>query len=197
MHDAEIIRRSAVEPAAFGSIFDRHFDAIVAFCVRRAGRPAGEDVAGEVFRWAFEHRDRFDGAHDSARPWLFGIAHNLVREATRRTGRQRLAYARLDARSTSDDTELESKVAVAVDAARDLAAVAAVLRDQAPDDVDALLLFAWEQLTYAEIATALDVPVGTVRSRIHRVRRNLEDALGAHAPHRSSHTDSQGGQDAK
>lgn len=174
MNDAEIIERSAREPEAFGAIFDRHFDAIASFCVRRVGRTDGEDVAGNVFRWAFEHRERFDLARDSARPWLFGIANNLVRQALRKSGRQRSAYGRWVAGEVREPPELASVASASLDAQRTLSAVLDVLQHQPADDVETLLLFAWEQLTYAEIADVLDVPIGTVRSRIHRVRRNLE-----------------------
>jgi RNA polymerase sigma factor (sigma-70 family) len=175
MNDSEIIERSAHEPEVFGAIFDRHFDAIAGFCIRRVGNTDGEDIAGNVFRWAFENRERFDLAHGDARPWLFGIANNLVREARRSAGRQKLAYDRWTTREVADSTEIASQVAEAVDAQRDLSIVFAVLNQQPIEDVETLLLYAWEQLTYAEIAEALAVPIGTVRSRIHRVRRHIEE----------------------
>jgi DNA-directed RNA polymerase specialized sigma24 family protein len=53
MNDAEIIERSFRDPQAFGEIIDRHFDAVVGFCVRRTGNAYGEDIAVTVFRLAF------------------------------------------------------------------------------------------------------------------------------------------------
>jgi RNA polymerase sigma factor (sigma-70 family) len=185
MDDSEIIERSAHEPEAFGAIFDRHFDAIAGFCIRRIGIARGEDVAGDVFRWAFENRRRFDCKHDDARPWLFGIANNLVREALRSAGRQKVAYERWLTREKSDGTELAFQVTVAIDAQHDFSAVAAVLERQSIEEVETLLLFAWEQLTYVQIAEALAIPVGTVRSRIHRVRQHLQEVLDA--PLKTSH----------
>jgi RNA polymerase sigma factor (sigma-70 family) len=179
MNDSEIIHQSLGEPEVFGAIFDRHFESIAAFCVRRTGRDRGEDAAGDVFRWAFEHRQRFDFARDSARPWLFGIAHNLVRRALRTAGRQGLAFDRWMLRETIEGTDVASHVTVVLDAQRDLSAVMAVLKEQPDEEVDALLLFAWEQLSYVEVAEALSVPVGTVRSRIHRLRHTLQEALDA------------------
>jgi RNA polymerase sigma factor (sigma-70 family) len=177
MSDSEIIRRSAGEPEAFGVIFDRHFEAVVGFCVRRIGVGRGEDVAGDVFRWAFENRRRFDLEHHDARPWLFGVANNLVRQALRSSGRQGLAYGRWLATEMGEGIEVESQVAAAVDAQHDFSAVSAVLDRQPIEEVETLLLFAWEGLTYAEVAEALAIPLGTVRSRIHRVRRHIEEAL--------------------
>lgn len=177
MNDSAIINWSIREPDAFGAIFDRHFDAVAGFCIRRLGLVRGEDVAGDVFRWAFENRRRFDLERADARPWLFGIANNLVREALRSAGRQQLAYDRWLRREWRDGTELAFQVAAAVDAQHDLSAVAAVLDLQPVEEVETLLLFAWEQLTYSQIAEALAVPVGTVRSRIHRVRQRLQEVL--------------------
>lgn len=177
MSDSEIIQRSIGDPKVFGEIFDRHFDVIASFCVRRLGRTQGEDVAGDVFWWAFEHRHRFNCEHQSARPWLFGVAANLVRRQLRSTGRQEAAYDRLQVRESVERTDVASRVSVAVDAQRDLSDVLSVLRSQPTDEVETLLLYAWEQLSYAETAEALSIPVGTVRSRIHRVRQSLVEAL--------------------
>lgn len=179
MNDSTVIERSLREPEAFGEIFDRHFDAIVGFCVRRIGAVRGEDVAGDVFRWAFENRRRFDLEHGDARLWLFSIANNLVRESLRSAGRQQLAYGRWLTREMRVGSELAFQVAASVDAQHDLSAVAAVLELQPVEEVETLLLFAWEQLTYSQIAEALAIPVGTVRSRIHRVRQHLHEVLDA------------------
>jgi RNA polymerase sigma factor (sigma-70 family) len=178
MNDAELIEGSGDEPELFGAIFDRHFDVIVRFCVRRLGRTRGEDVAGDVFRWAFENRRRFLPAHEDARPWLFGIANNLVREALRSARRQGLAYDRWLGQEENDEVELDTHVAAAIDAAHDLFAVAAALELQPTENVETMLLFAWEGLSYAQVAEALSIPVGTVRSRISRVRQHLQDHLG-------------------
>jgi RNA polymerase sigma-70 factor (ECF subfamily) len=177
MNDSEIIERSVREPEAFGTIFDRHFDTIAGFCVRRIGVIRGEDVAGDVFRLAFENRRRFDLDHDDARPWLFGIANNLVREALRSAGRQKLAYDRWLSREMREGSDLAFQTATAIDAQHEISVVAAVLDLQPTEEVETLLLFAWEQLTYAQIAEALAIPVGTVRSRIHRLRQRLQEVL--------------------
>ena len=182
MNDSEVIQRSLREPNAFGEIFERHFDAIASFCVRRIGRDRGEDVAGDVFRWAFEQRHRFDFERDSARPWLYGIANNLVRRELRSAGRQGAAYDRWMVRESIEETDVAPRITVAADAQRDLSDVMAVLKLQPVEEVETLLLYAWEQLTYAEIAEVLSIPVGTVRSRIHRVRQSLFEALDGSVP---------------
>ena len=65
--DAAIVARSLREPSAFAVIFDRHWPALHAYCTSRAGA-AGEDLAAETFRIAFDDRDRFDGRTTSVRP---------------------------------------------------------------------------------------------------------------------------------
>jgi RNA polymerase sigma factor (sigma-70 family) len=177
MNDAKLIDLSLRQPEVFGSIFDRHFDAIAGFCVRRVGVVRGEDIAGDVFRWAFENRRRFDLEHVDARPWLYRIANNFVRQSIRSAGRQGLAYDRWLTRESLNATELAIEVATSVDAQHDLSAVASVLERQPVEEVETLMLYAWERLTYSQIAETLEIPVGTVRSRIHRLRQHLNEEL--------------------
>lgn len=177
MTDEEALEQSIRKPEHFGLLFDRHFDEIARFCIRRLGVARGEDVAGDVFRWAFENRGRFDAARGAVHLWLFRVANNHVRNAARSVGRQGLAYGRWLIREGDDAVELASQVAAAIDAAHDLCAVTAVLELQPPEEVETLLLFAWDELSYAEVAEVLSIPIGTVRSRINRVRRHLHEVL--------------------
>jgi RNA polymerase sigma-70 factor (ECF subfamily) len=92
--DAALIAASASDPSAFAGVFDRHWPRIHRYCVSRAGA-AGEDLAAETFRVAFDQRDRFDLAQDDAAPWLYGIATNLVRHWLRGSARGRSTVARV------------------------------------------------------------------------------------------------------
>jgi RNA polymerase sigma factor (sigma-70 family) len=175
--DAEVIAQSMQEPSAFGAIFDRHFEAIFRFCGRRVGIVRAEDLVGDVFRWAFENRRRYDLARPDARPWLFGVANNFVRDALRTSSRQGLAYGRWMIREIPQTSAFAANTDAAIDAERDLCAVAVALELQPSAEVETLLLFAWDGLSYAQVAEALGIPVGTVRSRNNRVRQRLEDAL--------------------
>jgi RNA polymerase sigma-70 factor (ECF subfamily) len=172
--DCDLIRRSLSQPAFFTPIFDRHFDSVFRFCLRRVGESGAEDAAGETFRRAFENRERYDCRSDTALPWLYGIALNIVRNHYRSAERMRVAVGRL---STYDEEEISEHVVSRVDASADLARVADAIANLKPEDRDALLLFAWESLVYDEIALAQDVPVGTVKSRINRARTQLRNAL--------------------
>ena len=165
--DAAAIARSLQEPAAFEEVFARHLAAVHAFAERRVGRDLAEEVAAETFARAFAARRRYDAGHASARPWLFGIATNVLRRHWRTERRRLAAYAR--ALHAERPAELPTRADVAV------AALARLPRRQR----EVVLLHAWADLGYAEIATALGVPVGTVRSRLARARAALAAELDA------------------
>lgn len=171
--DAEVVRASLDRPAVFAEIFDRHHEPIHRFLWTRAG-DAADDLAAEAFRIAFERRHDFDLTYDSARPWLFGIAANLARTHHRRTARRREAQERLVA---EDRPAPEPSPQDRLEAIAPSAPVARALLELPDRDREPLLLFAWADLAYDEIAEALGVPVGTVRSRIHRARRQVREQL--------------------
>jgi RNA polymerase sigma factor (sigma-70 family) len=163
--DAEAIAASLDEPRAFVDVFDRHFDAIHRYLRRRVGSQIADELASETFAQAFEHRKRFDLNRPNARPWLYGIAHNLLRHHYRSEERALRAYAR----SADVDGAAPPESAGT--------GVARLLADLSPGERDVLLLVAWAELEYAEVAEALGIPVGTVRSRLNRARRRARELL--------------------
>lgn len=175
--DAELVKISWREPERFAELFDRHFLAVLGFCARRAGQAEAEDLAGETFRRAFEHRRRYDVDHPDARPWLYGIARNAVSHKLRADGRRGIALGRLGGLEALSRVDDAAGIAAAVDARRDLPVVLAALPSFPPGEVEALLLHVWEGLSYADVAVVLDVPVGTIRSRLHRLRGRLRELL--------------------
>lgn len=172
--DTAVIAASLAEPAAFAAVFDRHATSIYRFLVRRVDPSDADGLLGDVFRIAFERRATFDLERSSARPWLYGIATNVLAKHRRSEARRLRATATLAARRSVDDDPGE-QAAAAVDARRQWRAVVDTLEQLPPVERDTLLLYAWEDLGYAEIAAALDIPVGTVRSRLNRARRRLRD----------------------
>jgi len=174
--DADVIATSLAEPAAFGAIFDRHASTILRYFGRRVEPAAAEGLLGEVFRIAFEQRASFDPSRASARPWLYGIAANLVGRHRRSERRRLHAMARLAARQPIDQNDVVGEHAAgSLDAAEAWSRLAGTVDLLPAVEREALLLFAWENLSYDDIADALGVPVGTVRSRLNRARRRLRD----------------------
>lgn len=178
--DAAVIRESWHEPEAFATLYDRHAAAIHRFVSRRLGETAADDIVAECFLAAFRNRDRYDLGRADARPWLYGIAANVIGKHRRAECRLLRALARtgVDPVAEGHADQVENRVAAGL-AQRALAAAVASL---APGDREVLLLIAWADLSYDEVAEALAIPVGTVRSRLNRARRKTREALGGHDP---------------
>ncbi|WP_290062535.1 RNA polymerase sigma factor [Amycolatopsis solani] len=175
--DASVITRSRREPGLFAVIFDRHARHIHRYLVRRLGPAAADDVLADTFLIAFAKRAKFDVARPDARPWLYGIATNLVsrqRRAEVRELKLRLAVGPPPAEAGHDEHVADRVSAQALGERLDRALAA--LR---PGERDVLLLVAAEGLGYAEVAEALAIPVGTVKSRLSRARHRVRAELGA------------------
>ena len=172
--DAAVIESSISDSAAFATIFDRHARSIHRFLARRIDPAEADGLVGEVFRIAFERRETFDLERSSARPWLYGIATNVVAHHRRSELRRFHALARLASTRIEDRHDIVGdRVSESIDADQAWAQLVEVIDDLPTEERDTLLLYAWEELSYADIAAALDVPVGTVRSRLNRARRRL------------------------
>jgi RNA polymerase sigma factor (sigma-70 family) len=173
--DAEHVERSAWTPASFDTLFDRHARAVHRFAARRLGASAADDVVSESFTRAFAARDRIVCTEaGSALPWLLGIANNVMRAERRREERMLRAYAR----SGTDPLDAPHAARIeALDAEAAWPLVAEALAELRSVEREALVLLAWADLSYAEIAIALGTPVGTVRTLIHRARARMQHRL--------------------
>jgi RNA polymerase sigma factor (sigma-70 family) len=178
--DRELIRGSVTSPTLFGEVFDRHGRVIFRYLRRRVGEDAAADITSEVFTRAFRDRSRLSTANDSALPWLLGIATNLLRMEHRTEYRRVRAYARAAHQTDlSDGVNIDDRLDAA--AARGVLLTALELLSVRQRDV--LLLSAWGELSPAEIAVALSLRPGTVRSELHRARARVASHLAAQAPH--------------
>jgi RNA polymerase sigma factor (sigma-70 family) len=173
--DAAVIESSWLEPERFAVLFDRHAPHIHRYLARRAGRQVADDLVAETFLTAFAKRDRYDLGYSDARPWLYGIATNLVGQHHRDEARQYRIMQRAVAEPEVPDHA--DRVAAGVTAQSTRALLEAALAALPAGDRDVLLLIAWEQLTYEEVSRALAIPVGTVRSRLHRARTKVRQVL--------------------
>jgi RNA polymerase sigma factor (sigma-70 family) len=158
-------------PDAFVSVVRRHEASIHGYLARRAGRQAADDLLAEVWLRAFAARGGYDTGYADARPWLYGIARNVLREhwrASRGTESAAVGEMRVDPWDGIDDR---------LDSASRAEAVIAAVRALPAVELEVLLLVAWDQLTPADAAKVLGIPQGTARSRLHRARATLRLAL--------------------
>jgi RNA polymerase sigma-70 factor (ECF subfamily) len=130
-----------------------------------------EDIVSLTFLEAWRLRVKLRDEGDSPRPWLMGIAVNVLRNTTRAARRHQRALERLPAKETVPDfaDELVGRIADA----DQLAAAQRVLKKLRRSEREVFTLCVWSGLGYAEAAAVLGVPVGTVRSRLSRARKRL------------------------
>jgi RNA polymerase sigma factor (sigma-70 family) len=157
---------------------------IHAYASRRVGRDLADDVVADTFRHAIESFDAFDPERGHERAWLFGIATNLLRRHWRTAQRRRAALERTVIAEQTDRPSADVATATAgrLDATADAAGVLSAVGQLSPDDYDLLVLTAWEQMSSAEAAAVLGIPAGTVRSRLHRIRKELDTVRRGPAP---------------
>jgi RNA polymerase sigma factor (sigma-70 family) len=174
--DAEVIGRALRQPEAFAALFDRHHRRIYAYAARRLGTGLADDIAAETFLIAFDRREDYDRTRADAAPWLYGIAANLIARHARAEARHLRALARTGA---MDVVEWDGDaLAGRLDAAAVRGRLAEALAALPATEREVLLLVAWAGLSCQDAATALDVPAGTARSRLHRARTQMRAALG-------------------
>jgi RNA polymerase sigma factor (sigma-70 family) len=162
-------------PRTFEAAFEAHFPSIHRFLARRVGSALADDLAAETFVVAFRRRDSFDPSLGEMRPWLFGIATHLLRTHWREEQHLLALEARIAGEPSSPPADSDDE-AVARWVAPYLARALGLLSQ---DQRNVLLLNAWADLSSEEIAFALGVPAGTVRSRLSRSRAELRDYLGS------------------
>jgi RNA polymerase sigma factor (sigma-70 family) len=171
--DAEIVRRSTRGDAkAFGELFWRHNGAVHGYMARRAGRDVADDLVAEVWLRAFRSRSKFDLHYPDARPWLYGIARNVLSSHWRQLTK---APPLVPAAISDPWPELEERL----DENEQRVALLKALDMLTNEEREVLLLVAWEQLSAAAIALMLDVPASTVRNRLHRARVCMRSGLEA------------------
>ncbi|MER7170524.1 RNA polymerase sigma factor [Streptomyces mesophilus] len=175
--DAEVVHRSLAQPELFALLYDRYAPDIHRYAARRLGDGAADDLTAETFLAAFRTRSRYDLSRENARPWLYGIAANLIGKQRRAEIRGLRALARTGADPVAESWVDRADSRVVAQSAH--APLAGALAGLSGGDRHVLLLVAWADLSYPEVAEALGIPLGTVRSRLNRARRKVRSALGA------------------
>lgn len=175
--DAELVDRAlAGDLGAFEDLVERHRAVVYRVAARVVGREEADDVAQESFLRAYHRLDRFRG--DSPfRSWLLQIAHNSALNALRTRRPDPIASVpevqdgmpgqHTGSRSPVmqlEDRERRERLEIKLGELRDEHRVVLVLRDL-------------EGLAYEEIAAVTDTPVGSVKGRLHRARRELIEIM--------------------
>lgn len=179
--DQELVEASRAGSAeAFGELVKRHQDRLYPTLVRLTGSAEdAQDLLQESFLRAYRKLGRFRGG-SSFYTWLYRLAVNLaLSHRRRRKGPARLSELWVDRETELDPADLSERsdpTLPAERAERD-AMIQAALDALAPDHRAVVVLKEFDGLRYEEIAAILDIPVGTVRSRLHRARKELRDQL--------------------
>lgn len=169
---------------SFAEAFRDEYPPLERYLRRRVGGSLADDLAAETFATAYANWERFDDSRP-LRPWLYGIAANLLRHHWRRERRQLQAYARTGIDPAVEDLNDSLDRAAADARKRELAGA---LSGLGQGEREILLLHAWAGLTDSEIAEALSLPLGTVKSRLHRARAQLRNHLDPSGQERSEAT---------
>lgn len=156
----------------FGELFASHFRELYAFCLRRTGDGAvADDLTSIVFLEGWRHRKRLEPGHERA--WLYGIAVNVLHNQRRSLGRHRAALKRMA--PEPDETDFADDAAERMEDERRVREILPLIDRLRQGEREVLTLCGWADLSYEECARALDVPVGTVRSRLSRARARLAE----------------------
>lgn len=166
------------EPEDFGELFERHARPIYGFCFRRTGNWAtAEDLTSIVFLEAWRRRGSVDLVREPALPWLLGVANNVTRNHARSLRRHRRALARVPAPQATPD--FADAAAERLDDEERTQSLIEHLRALPRREREVIELCTWAGQSYEDAARALDVPVGTVRSRLARGRARLQEKESA------------------
>ena len=172
--DSDLLAMAGSEPEALGELFRRYSRSVYTYCARRTGNlDLAEDLTSVVFMEAFRRRRNLQLSNASALPWLIGVANNVVRNANRSLRRYRSALDRIPAPAygASPEENTMERLGAQEAIARALEAISALTQREQ----DVVLLVLWSEFTYADAATALGIPVGTVRSRLASARAKFKD----------------------
>lgn len=171
--DATLVRQLAAEPSGEGlrTLYRRYGGELYGFARNALGDPGlAEEVVQDAFTSVWRHADRFDPERASFRTWLYELARNRIVDLRRRSAvRPQLAEREHDGELAQLDESLEQAAL--------RWQVGAALARLSPEHREVIRLAHFESLSLREIAAALGLPLGTVKSRTYYALRHLRLAL--------------------
>lgn len=172
------LEAAAGQPDAFGELYERHARVVYNYCFRRTGDWAiAEDLTSAVFLQAWRRRGEIEAPDHSLAPWLLGVATNVLRNSRRAIRRHESAMDRVPLWQT--DPDFAEEIDARLDAESEMRAVLARVSQLPRKDQEILALCAWMGLSYEDASRALNLPVGTIRSRLSRARSRLREPAAA------------------
>lgn len=181
--DGELMRRvQAGDEPAFAALMERWelpVKSLIARIVLNASE--AEELAQETFVRVWQHRDQF-ASDRPVKPWIFGIAVNLARNRLRWWKRRPTLSLEAWTETPEDQANGAEGGSASLERGERAQAVRDAIAALPPDIREALVLFEYEQMSYAEIATAVEASVKTVENRITRARERLRTRLRGLAP---------------
>ena len=158
---------------AFTLVYDRYSARVYSYCFRSTGSwSSAQDLASTVWLETWRTRRRVSlGSGNSLAPWIFGVAHNVIRNSKRAQRRHWVALARLP--NSLDAPDHADDVAARLDEESRMTMILRRVNELPRHERDVLVLVAWAGLNQSEVAVALGIRVGTVKSRLFRARERL------------------------
>lgn len=171
-----LIERSKHDPGAFSELVERHGDGIRRYFGRRVDPDDVEDAVADLWETCFRRRHTFDPAVGTVPAWLYGIARYVTLHSRRRSVRRHQLVVRLEAGPVKEGDAFDPVEVVVGSEAVDRLRCA--IADLPAHERDVVALVLGRQLSYDAAAELLDLPVGTVRSRLARARVRLQSRVG-------------------
>ncbi len=181
-HDDQVTERrthGGLSHDEFIELYESCHAALSRYFVRRLGSSAAEDLTATTFAEAWASRARYERWQSTPRTWIWAIATKLCAKYLRSEGRRR-AFARIP--RTEGSAGSMDDIDRRLDAEQEWVEVSMRVEQLDPKDRHLLLLYAWGDLSYDELADVLGVPLGTVKSRLNRARARIGARERSRAP---------------
>jgi RNA polymerase sigma-70 factor (ECF subfamily) len=171
------VRSHDQNEADFRVMYNRHFEAVARYCLRRLPEPLAHDAVSEVFLTAWRRFETVPAGDDSL-PWLYGVARNVVRNAGRSQRRSLRLAARMKAQPRYAEPSPEMQI---VRLEQDTELLAA-LDKLSPADQEVLRLRAYEGLSMKQISIAVACSEEAAKKRVSRALERLRKAAAVDKP---------------